>query len=88
MGALATTTNDNLLSLVRSVPHNSIVIIEDIDHLFENNASDKEKKDTLTMSGLLNVLDGMQSQEGSSKLLSDFAMNITSNACISDLYDL
>ncbi|KAK4514096.1 putative NRPS-like protein biosynthetic cluster [Mucor velutinosus] len=65
MGALATTTNDNLLSLIRSVPHNSIVVIEDIDHLFENNASDKEKKDTLTMSGLLNVLDGMQSQEGS-----------------------
>lgn len=68
MGALATTTNDNLLSLIRNVPHNSIVVIEDIDHLFENNASDKEKKDTLTMSGLLNVLDGMQSQEGSSKL--------------------
>ncbi|KAI8642945.1 P-loop containing nucleoside triphosphate hydrolase protein [Parasitella parasitica] len=65
MGALATTTNDNLLSLIRNVPHNSIVIIEDIDHLFENSASDKEKKDTLTMSGLLNVLDGMQSQEGS-----------------------
>lgn len=69
MGALATTNNENLLSLIRNVPHNSIVVIEDIDHLFENNASDKEKKDTLTMSGLLNVLDGMQSQEGSSKLL-------------------
>lgn len=50
------------------LPYNSIMVIEDIDHLFES-VTDKTKatSSSLTMSGLLNVLDGLQSQEGSSK---------------------
>ncbi|KAG2230782.1 hypothetical protein INT48_006804 [Thamnidium elegans] len=58
--------NDTLSSLMSDLPYNSIMVIEDIDHLFES-VTDKTKatSSSLTMSGLLNVLDGLQSQEGS-----------------------
>ncbi|GAA5805335.1 hypothetical protein HPULCUR_010851 [Helicostylum pulchrum] len=58
--------NETLSSLMSDLPYNSIMVIEDIDHLFES-VTDKTKatSSSLTMSGLLNVLDGLQSQEGS-----------------------
>jgi ATP-dependent 26S proteasome regulatory subunit len=55
-----------------SVPHNSIIVMEDIDHLFESVTDSNATENSatrLTMSGLLNVLDGIQGQEGSSKFL-------------------
>lgn len=60
--------NDTLASLMSDVPHNSIIVMEDIDHLFESvTSTTKAATSTLTMSGLLNVLDGIQGQEGASK---------------------
>lgn len=63
--------NDTLATLMADVPHNSIIVMEDIDHLFESvtSSSKTASPSTLTMSGLLNVLDGIQGQEGASKLL-------------------
>lgn len=61
--------NDTLSSLMSDLPHNSIIVMEDIDHLFESVTNTaKAASSTLTMSGLLNVLDGIQGQEGASKL--------------------
>ncbi|KAG2195929.1 hypothetical protein INT47_002702 [Mucor saturninus] len=57
--------NDTLASLMSDLPHNSIIVMEDIDHLFESvTSTTKAATSTLTMSGLLNVLDGIQGQEG------------------------
>ncbi|CAO3608827.1 unnamed protein product [Mucor hiemalis] len=60
-------SNETLSQLVSNLPSDCIMVMEDIDHLF----SPIKTKDSdgghssLTISGLLNVLDGMQSNEGS-----------------------
>jgi hypothetical protein len=55
-----------LSALMSNVPHNSILLIEDIDHLFESSGN-SEVTSKVTMSGLLNIMDGLQSQDGCSK---------------------
>lgn len=70
--------DDKLLSLIQSVPPGSIVLLEDIDCAFrgtksrsttpendEKNKFDHSKTtETLTLSGLLNAIDGVASSEG------------------------
>jgi SpoVK/Ycf46/Vps4 family AAA+-type ATPase len=55
-----------LSSLMSSLPPNCILLIEDIDHLFESSGN-SEITGKVTMSGLLNIMDGLQSQDGCSK---------------------
>jgi chaperone BCS1 len=60
------TMDDNKLSaLVSSLPQKSILLIEDIDCVFKDEA-ERETKDgvPLTMSGLLNAIDGIQATDG------------------------
>ncbi|RCI05641.1 hypothetical protein CU098_000021, partial [Rhizopus stolonifer] len=58
--------DSDLKSLIQCVPYNSIVVIEDIDHLFDSKEDDSRSNyHLLTMSGLLNIMDGMHSHEGS-----------------------
>lgn len=52
-----------LISYLASIPKNSILMIEDIDALFEQRES-KAKDSKITFSGLLNALDGVASSEG------------------------
>lgn len=44
---------------VKSVPPNSLLLLEDIDHLFAPQKARDELRHSITFSGLLNVLDGV-----------------------------
>ncbi|KAI9282770.1 P-loop containing nucleoside triphosphate hydrolase protein [Sporodiniella umbellata] len=52
--------------MLQEVPHNSILIMEDIDHcVIRDPSSGKDNVNAkITMSGLLNALDGVAAQEG------------------------
>lgn len=60
-------TDDALQSLLLTVPPHSIVLIEDIEAAFSRGmggAADAPSPSLLTLSGLLNALDGVSSQDG------------------------
>ena len=57
-------TDDDLQSGMQRCPANSIVVLEDIDALFEKNRDNKNSKSALTFTGLLNALDGVGSSTG------------------------
>jgi chaperone BCS1 len=52
----------NLLTLMSSVPQNSIVLVEDIDTIFHGR--DRKAENKLTFSGVLNAIDGALASEG------------------------
>jgi len=54
--------DDSLNRLLSDAPARSIILLEDIDALF--NQRDGDKKKGLSFSGFLNALDGVRSQEG------------------------
>jgi chaperone BCS1 len=56
-------TDERLLSVLANVPAKSVVLVEDIDCVF-NARTRCENKDTLTISGLLNAIDGVMASEG------------------------
>ena len=49
----------DLMRALRRVPNNTILVIEDIDGLFESRKKNDECKNSITFSGLLNGLDGI-----------------------------
>ncbi|KAG0749047.1 hypothetical protein G6F57_001190 [Rhizopus arrhizus] len=51
--------------LLQEIPRNSILIMEDIDHCVIKDPSNDSTTSKITMSGLLNALDGVAAQEGS-----------------------
>ena len=53
-----------LISLLSELPENTILLLEDIDSLFEERKKHDEYKNRITFSGLLNVLDGVSTPEG------------------------
>mmetsp|Transcript_33789 Transcript_33789/g.49059 ORF Transcript_33789/g.49059 Transcript_33789/m.49059 type:complete len:495 (+) Transcript_33789:108-1592(+) len=57
-------TDDSLRAAVTGLPHDSIVVFEDIDSLFSQDRSNKVSKSSLTFSGLLNALDGITNSNG------------------------
>ncbi|KAG9405641.1 hypothetical protein AC1031_003548 [Aphanomyces cochlioides] len=57
-------TDDSLRSAFEKVPRKSIIVLEDIDALFDNDRQKKVKQTPLTFSGLLNALDGVGSPDG------------------------
>lgn len=58
-------TDDTLLTALANTPENSIILIEDIDCVFDHRRSaDDDKKNQLTFSGLLNAIDGVCAGEG------------------------
>ena len=56
-------SDDRLIELMTNIPAGSILLIEDIDCVF-NNRDKKDDKDTVTFSGLLNAIDGVMAAEG------------------------
>ena len=56
--------DDMLEDLVLNVPHNAILLIEDVDAAFTKRKKSNYLGRNLTFSGLLNVLDGVASAEG------------------------
>ena len=53
----------NFNSLLNSAPLKSIILIEDVDAMFEGRKN-KTQVNRLTYSGFLNAIDGVRSQEG------------------------
>lgn len=53
-----------LINSMSRVPERSIVLIEDIDCVFEQRKATDDKDNSLTFSGLLNALDGVATSEG------------------------
>ncbi|CAK4074096.1 unnamed protein product [Aphanomyces euteiches] len=57
-------TDDSLRSAFEQVSRKSIIVLEDIDALFDKDRQKKVKQTPLTFSGLLNALDGVGSPDG------------------------
>lgn len=57
--------DDRLMSLLAKVPSRSFLVIEDVDAGWVQRTKSEETKNTLTLSGLLNALDGVGTKQGS-----------------------
>merc|ERR1711933_294822 len=57
-------TDESFKSCIQSAPANSLIVLEDIDALFNKDRSKKDQACPLTFSGLLNVLDGVGNPDG------------------------
>lgn len=56
--------NDNvLMKAITRIPENSIIVLEDIDSLFQERKKNDEHKNAVTLVGLLNTLDGIVHQD-------------------------
>lgn len=56
-------TDEKLMSLLSSIPMNSIMLIEDVDCVFKDRKK-VDGKESITFSGLLNAIDGVMTSEG------------------------
>eukprot|EP01111_Echinosteliopsis_oligospora_P015178 TRINITY_DN5909_c0_g1_i1.p1 TRINITY_DN5909_c0_g1~~TRINITY_DN5909_c0_g1_i1.p1 ORF type:complete len:467 (+),score=104.79 TRINITY_DN5909_c0_g1_i1:124-1524(+) len=56
--------DQTLALIISSAPENSILLLEDVDTIFQNRDDKKEGRNNLTFSGLLNALDGLVAQKG------------------------
>ena len=56
-------SDDRLVQLVSDIPEGAIMLIEDIDCIFQQRKKEDDK-DTVTFSGLLNAIDGVMAGEG------------------------
>jgi len=60
----ATLTDTKFFDGLRDLPKKSILVLEDIDCLFQERKKNDEMKNMITFSSLLNALDGMLSKHG------------------------
>lgn len=56
--------DDDLTALMSKIPQHAILLIEDIDCVFEQRKSTEDNESKITFSGLLNALDGVVASEG------------------------
>jgi chaperone BCS1 len=56
-------SDDRLIELMLNLPEGAILLIEDIDCVFQHREK-KDDRETVTFSGLLNAIDGVMSNEG------------------------
>lgn len=56
--------DDELGTMMRSVPDRSLILLEDVDCVFEKREGSKDKDNKLTFSGVLNAIDGVAAPEG------------------------
>ena len=59
-----TMTDESMQLCLQQAPENAIVVIEDIDALFDEERNKKSNECPLTFSGLLNALDGIANRDG------------------------
>jgi chaperone BCS1 len=57
-------TDDNLQCAIQKAPTRSLIVMEDVDALFDSRRKKEESQSPLTFSGLLNALDGVCNPEG------------------------
>lgn len=57
--------DDNIfIKAMQRLPENSILVLEDIDCLFEERKKNEDHRSMITFSGLLNILDGLMHKDG------------------------
>jgi len=56
-------TDAKFRKLLSNIPKNTILLIEDMDCLFKDRKKSDEMKNSITLSGILNCLDGLSSKE-------------------------
>lgn len=69
-------------TLLGNVPPNSLVLIEDIDCVFNERKEDEDKDNKVTFSGLLNALDGVVASEGTILFMTSNHLNKLDEALI------
>ena len=57
-------TDDALAEAIKEAPSRSIIVLEDVDALFDKNRDTKNPKMNISFSGLLNALDGVSNPDG------------------------
>jgi chaperone BCS1 len=57
-------TDDALADAIKEAPSRSIIVLEDVDALFDKNRETKNAKMSISFSGLLNALDGIGNPDG------------------------
>lgn len=57
-------TDGTLIKLLKNLPEKTILVMEDIDVLFNDRKKNDEHKNMVTFSGILNNLDGITTQDG------------------------
>jgi len=57
-------TDDNLQKAIQQAPAKSLIVMEDVDALFDKTRKSEVRSSPLTFSGLLNALDGVCNPEG------------------------
>lgn len=55
-------TDLKLMKAVQRIPENTILVLEDMDHLFQERKKNDDLKNSISFSGILNTLDGFGSQ--------------------------
>lgn len=75
------TDNDLRVSLA-TVPPKTVVLIEDIDCVFNNRKEGKDKENKITFSGLLNAIDGVAASEGRILFMTTNHLNTLDDALI------
>ena len=66
-------TDDSLSEAIKEAPSRSIIVLEDVDALFEGRES-KNSKTNVSFSGLLNALDGIGNPDGQIFVLTTLAL--------------
>lgn len=60
-----TQVDDNVfIKAMQRLPDNSILVLEDVDCLFEERKKNEDHRSMITFSGLLNILDGLMHKDG------------------------
>lgn len=75
-------TDDVLISLMRNVSNKDIVVLEDIDCIFQERKSKDESKNMITFSAILNVLDGITTTDGQIIIMSSNYKKVLDKALI------
>jgi len=73
-------SDDALNECFSSIPPNSIIILEDID--IAHSVKDRDEDDGVTMTGMLNVLDGFQSPPGVITIMTTNRLDVLDEAII------
>lgn len=81
--SVSSLANDQVLSeCFSNVPENSVLVLEDIDSVSAVKDRDKEDNVGVTMSGMLNVLDGLQSPPGVVTIMTTNRLDVLDSAII------
>jgi chaperone BCS1 len=73
-------TDDSLAEAIKDAPSRSIIVLEDVDALFDKDREAKNSKMSISFSGLLNALDGIGDPDGQIFVLTtNFRENLDSH---------